>query len=51
MVKEDHIKKKVPVFIVSWSKVSTDVLVGSGDDRTDRYLVILESISSIICEA
>ena len=50
MVKEDRIKKKVPAFTVSWSKVSISVLVASGYDRTDRYLVILIIISSIICE-
>ena len=51
MVKEGHIKKKVTVFSVSWSKVSTNVLVGSGEDRTDIYLVILAVILSMICEA
>ena len=50
MVKDDRIKKKVPVFKESWSKVSISVLVGSGDDRTNRYLAILVVISSIICE-
>ena len=50
MVKDDRIQKKVPVFTVSWSKVSISVLVGSGDDRTNRYLAILVVISSIICE-
>ena len=50
MVKEDRINKIVPIFTIFWSKVSTSVLEGSGDDRTDRYLAILVVISSIICE-
>ena len=48
--KEGSHKKKVPVFILSWLKVSTSVFVGSRDDRTDRYLAILAVILSIICE-
>ena len=50
MVKEGRIKKKAQAFTVSWSKVSTCVLVGSGDDRTERCLVILIDILSIIWE-
>ena len=50
MVKEDRINKIVPIFTIFWPKVSTSVLEGSGDDRTDRYLAILVVISSIICE-